>query len=396
MRASSRLRRVDLLESAASGIRTRRLRSALSAAGVALGIAALVAVLGISESSKADLLAQLDRLGTNLLTVSPGQTFAGADATLPKEAVGMIELIGPVQSVSATAKLEVSVRRTDLVPKAETGGIAVRASDVDLLEALNGKVAKGTFLNAANSRYPAVVLGSVAAERLGIGRADGSVAVWLGERWFVVVGILEPLPLAPEIDRSAIVGHQAATLLFEADGSPTTIYVRAIPEAVDDVRRVLAATANPAHPEEVQVSRPSDALEARAAAKSAFTALFLGLGAVALLVGGVGIANVMVITVLERRWEVGLRRALGATRRDIRRQFLYESLILSGLGGVTGAVVGALVAAVYAVSRGWPVAVPAAALAGAAGAALAIGGLAGLYPAIRAAQLPPSDALRTT
>ncbi len=395
MRQPTRLRRRDLLQAAAHGLKTRRLRSTLSATGVAIGIAAMVAVLGISESSKAELLAQLDRLGTNLLTVSPGQTFAGADAKLPKEAAEMIRRIGPVEAVSATTKLEATVRRTDLIPRPETGGIAVRAADANLLGTLKGRVAKGTFLNRANGRYPAVVLGSVAAERLGIGRADGSVSVWLGDRWFVVIGILDPLPLAPEIDRSALVGQQAAASIFEADGSPSTIYVRALPESVEDVRRVLAATANPAHPEEVQVSRPSDALAARAAAKSAFTALFLGLGAVALVVGGVGIANVMVVAVLERRSEVGLRRALGATRTDIRRHFLYESLILAGAGGVAGVAAGALVAAIYAAGRGWPVSIPPLAVAGGAASALVIGALAGLYPALRAAKLAPSEALRS-
>jgi putative ABC transport system permease protein len=237
------------------------------------------------------------------------------------------------------------------------------------------------------------VLGSKAAERLGIDRPG--VAVWLGERWFTVVGILDPVELAPDLDSAALIGLPIAKELFEADGSASTIYVRADPDDIDDVRGVLGATANPEHPEEVDVSRPSDALEARAAAKTAFTSLFLGLGAVALLVGGVGIANVMVISVLERRSEIGLRRALGATRGHIRLQFLTESLILAGLGGAVGVVLGTIITVGYASNRGWDAVVPWYVPAGGVAAALAIGAVAGLYPAMRAARLAPTEALRT-
>ena len=393
--APSRLHPRDVLRVGGVGLRTRRLRASLSAAGVAIGIAAMVAVLGLSGSSRADLLSQLDELGTNLVTVAPGQTFTGEDATLPREAVGMIARIGPVQAVSATADVEATVRKTDRIPAGETGGIGVKAADTHLLHTLGATVARGAFLNAATASHPVVALGAVAAERLGVDRADGSVQVWLGEQWFTVVAILDPVPLAPEIDRSALVGFPAAARLLGHDGAPGKVYLRADPAAVDDVRAVLAATANPASPDEVQVSRPSDALAARAAASDAFTGLFLGLGAVALLVGGVGIANVMVISVLERRPEVGLRRALGATRRHVAVQFLTESLLLSAVGGVAGVVLGTLVAAVYASSRSWAVVVPVVGVVGGVGAALLIGAVAGLYPALRAARLSPTEALRT-
>jgi putative ABC transport system permease protein len=377
------------------GLRTRRLRTGLSGLGIAIGIAAMVAVLGISASSRADLLAQLDELGTNLLTVSPGQTLFGENASLPKESVGMIGRIGPVESVSATGNVSAIIRRSDLISSQQSGGLAVRAARTDLLGVLGGRVRSGRFLDAATERYPAVVLGSVAAERLGIRTADPSVLVLVGDQWFTVVGILDPVPLAPEVDRSAMIGFPVAESLLGFSGNPTTIYTRSAEDQVEAVRDVLPATANPANPEEVKVSRPSDALEAKAATKKALTALLLGLGAVALLVGGVGIANVMVISVLERRSEIGLRRALGATRRQIRGQFLSESLLLSVLGGVAGAGLGGAVTWAYASSREWTVVVPPVSLAGALGAALAIGGVAGLYPAIRAARLAPTDALRS-
>ena len=385
----------DVLRVGSVGLRTRRLRTGLSGLGIAIGIAAMVAVLGISASSKADLLAQLDRLGTNLLTVSPGQTLFGEDASLPEESVGMIGRIGPVEAVSATGTVSASIRRSDLISPQQTGGIAVQAARTDLLAVLGGAVRSGRFLDAATERYPAVVLGAVAAERLGIDRADPSIVVLIGDQWFSVVGILEPIPLAPEIDRSALVGFPVAESLLGFDGSPTTVYTRSAEEWVEEVRDVLPATANPANPEEVKVSRPSDALAAQAATKTAFTALLLGLGGVALVVGGVGIANVMVISVLERRPEIGLRRALGGTRGQIRAQFLSEALLLSALGGVTGALLGAAVTWAYASGRAWTVVVPPVSLGAAVGAALVIGAVAGLYPAVRAARLAPTDALRS-
>ena len=391
----TRLRPRDLFGVAGAGLRVRKLRATLSAVGIAIGIAAMVAVTSISASSKADLLADLDRLGTNLLTVAPGETLFGQDAKLPPEAVGMVRRIGPVNAVSATAALDVAVYRSDRIPENQTGGIAVQAASTDLLATLQGRMRSGTFLNEATARYPAVVLGSVAAERLGVDRADGSVRVWLGGRWFSVVGILEPLPLAPEVDRSALIGFPVAASVFHHDSSPSTVYVRTTPDQVDAVRGVLGRTANPRNPEEVRVSRPSDALAARAAADEAFTALLLGLGGVALLVGGVGIANVMVVSVLERRSEIGLRRALGATRGHIRLQFLSEALLLSALGGLAGVTAGAVVTAAYALSRSWTTVVPPVAVAGGVLGAVTVGALAGLWPAMRAARLSPTDALRT-
>jgi putative ABC transport system permease protein len=396
MELTSRLLPADVVRVGSIGLRTRRLRAALSALGIAIGIASMVAVLGISQSSKADLLAQLDRLGTNLLTITPGQSLRGEAATLPLTAPRMVARVGAVEQVASEGATEATLRRTNYIPAAQTNGISVRAADPNLLANLNGTVAKGVFLHDANIRYPAIVLGSVTAERLAIRRLEAGPMVYVGGRWFSVVGILDPLPLAPDIDRSALIGYPIAEELLGANRDATTIHVRTDPETIDDTRTLLPATANPENPEEVQVSRPSDVLEARAAAETAYTSLFLGLGAVALLVGGVGIANVMVISVLERRSEVGLRRALGATRRHIAVQFLAESVLLSGLGGLGGIALGATIAVAYATSRGWSAVVPPAALAGGLAVALGVGAAAGLYPALRAARLSPTEALRTT
>ncbi|MEV0390552.1 FtsX-like permease family protein [Nonomuraea sp. NPDC050643] len=383
----------DVLRVGAAGLRARPARVILSALGIAIGIATMIAVIGISSSSREELLRRLDRLGTNLLTVAPGQTMFGEEARLPAGALAMVERIRPVRTAAATGAVEATVRRTHHIPETVTGGIAVQAASTGLLTTLEGAVVAGTWLNEATARRPAVVLGATAARRLGLARTG--VQVWMGGRWFTVIGILGPMPLAPEIERSALVGFPAAARLLGFDGSPTTIYERSSDETVEQVREVLPRTVNPENPDEVAVSRPSDALAAKAAAAGAFTGLLLGLGAVALLVGGVGVANTMVISVLERRREIGLRRSLGATRGQVRIQFLAESLLLSALGGVVGAALGAAATLAYALSRGWPPVVPPWALGGAVAAALLIGTAAGIYPAMRAARLSPTVALAT-
>ncbi|ROT27974.1 ABC transporter permease [Micromonospora sp. HM5-17] len=392
----ARLRPRDVVRVGGVGLRTRPLRAFLSALGIAIGIAAMVSVVGISSSSRAELDRMLDALGTNLLTVAPGNTLMGDAAQLPKESVAMIGRIGPVEQVSATGLVaDAKVYRTDRIPAAESGGIGVRAARLDLLETVGATIAHGTWLNEATARYPAVVLGATAAKRLGIGAPGPDVQVYLGGRWFTVIGILAPAPLAPELDLSALIGWEAGQTYLDFDGHPTTVYTRSAEYAVQAVQAVLGATANPEAPNEVQVSRPSDALAAQQATDEAFTGLLLGLGAVALLVGGVGVANTMVISVLERRAEIGLRRSLGATRGQVRIQFLAESLLLSALGGVGGVLIGIGVTAGYALSRDWPPVVPGWAMAGGVGATLLIGAFAGLYPAIRAARLAPTEALTT-
>ncbi len=382
------------------GLRARKLRTGLSGLGIAIGIAAAVAVLGISASSRANLLAQLGAEG-NLVTVTAGQTFDGSPASLPLTAQPMIARIPPVESVTAIGYVPgATVRRTAAIPAIDSGGISVYAAQPGLLGTLGAGnkqgVAAGTFLNAATARYPAVVLGAVAAQTLGIGQVGPATQVYLDGRYFAVIGILRPVPLVPALDEAALVGFPAADALLGLDGSPTQIYLRAAPDQVQPVVSVLPFTANPAQPEAVQVSLPSSILAARAAARTAYAGLFLGLGAVAVLVGGVGIANIMVIAVLERRAEIGLRRALGATRRRVGLQFLTESVLLSALGGAAGVLAGAAATAGYALASGQPAVVPAVSVAVGLGIALGTGALAGVYPAARAARLPPAEALRAT
>ena len=389
------LRPGDLARVASVGLRTRRLRAGLSALGIAIGVAAIVAVLGLSSSSKAGLLAEIDKLGTNLLTVTTGQTLLGGTAELPLAAPGMIGRIGPVTEVADTGSTTANVYRSPLINAVNTNALSVQASTLGLLPVVGSTVAQGSYLNAATAQEPVCVLGAQAAQLLGIDRVYPGERVWLGGMWFYVTGILTSATLAPEIDSSVLVGFPAAEKYLGLDGHPTTIYIRTITSQTAAVQSVLAATANPESPNEVDVSQPSEVLTARADAQGALNGLFLGLGAVSLLVGAVGVANIMIISVLERRSEIGLRRALGATKGHIRIQFLGEAILLALLGGLAGVVLGVVATAVYAHTKHWATVIPTLAWAGGLAAAFAIGAVAGLLPAIRAARLSPTDALRT-
>ena len=388
----SRLRLSDVLRLGGTGIKARPTRAFLSALGIAIGIAAMIAVVGISASSRAQLTAQLDSLGTNLLTTTAGQDLFGNSSSLPQDTVGRVRLIDKVESASSTGVVKNSlVYRTPLIDRNASGGITTMAADLSLLDVVAGQIDRGTWLNEATSQYPATVLGQTAARRLGV--VTPGTKVWLGGHWFTVVGILKPVVLAPELDNAALVGQGVATSLLGHDGNPTTVYTRSEDSAVNQVRDLLAPSISPQAPNEVKVSRPSDALEAKNAADQAFTSLLLGVGSIALLVGGIGVANTMIISVLERRREIGLRRSLGAMRGHILVQFMAEALLLSTLGGTLGCILGIGVTAGMASANGWPFSLPVIAVAGGLGATIVIGALAGVYPAVRAARTPPTAAL---
>jgi putative ABC transport system permease protein len=400
-----RLRLDDGLRVASVGLRSRPLRAALSALGIAIGTAAIVGVLGLSASSQAGLIAEINQLGTNMLTVEAGQSFTGGTANLPLEAPARITLLDNVQQVAHTGLMKnEKVYRNSMIPAANTRGIEVRTTSLNLLSVLGTGVARGDWLNDGTATEPVAVLGSVAARQLGIDRVLPDQRIWLGGQWFNVAGMLNASPLAPDIDASALVGYPAAQRYLgyvslvggeEKAGPPSSIYVRAATGHEAVVQSLLAQTANPEAPYEVNVSQPSDVLTARAAAAGAFNSLFLGLGVVALIVGAVGVANIMIISVLERRSEIGLRRALGATRNQIRTQFLAESILLAVIGGVGGVLAGAAATAVYASSKGWAIVIPVEAWFGGIASAILIGAFAGLMPAVRASRMPPTVALRT-
>jgi putative ABC transport system permease protein len=399
-----RMRPADLARLSAVGMRTRKLRAALSALGIAIGVAAIVAVLGLSSSSQAGLLNEISRLGTNLLTVANGQTFSGDTAELPVAAPGMITRIGPVTAVDDTGAVSNAYAyRSPLIPEINTNALSVQATSLDLPHTVGTSIAQGRYLNAATAQEPIAVLGAAAAGRLGIDRIYSGERIWVATgtdpanptsgQWFYLVGVLHPAVLAPEIDTSVLIGYPAAEEYLGFDGHPSEIYLRAHTDQVNAVHDILADTANPEYPNEVTVAQPSDVLVAQADAKGALNSLFLGLGAVSLLVGAIGVGNVMLIGVLERRSEIGLRRALGATKGHIRIQFLTEAMLLALLGGAVGVALGAAATAVYAHTQHWATVIPPLAWAGGLASALAIGVIAGLLPAIRAARMSPTQAL---
>jgi len=394
--APARLRPGDLAGLATVGLRTRKLRASLSALGIAIGTAAIVAVLGLAQSSQAGLLAEIARLGTNLLTVTNGQNLTGGTAELPGAAPGMIGRLPGVTAVQYTGTVSgATAYRSPLIPSIETNALTVAASSLGLPAVAGTSVAQGSYLTAATAGEPVAVLGSETAQLMGIDRIWPGERIWVGGMWFYLAGVLNPAALAPQIDTSVLVGFPAAERYLGLDGHPSEIYVRTVntQAATSAVDNLLGAQANPENPSAVDVSQPSDALTAQADAAGAFDTLFLGLGAVALLVGAVGVANIMIISVLERRQEIGLRRALGATKGQIRAQFLAEAILLALAGGAAGDIAGAAATAVYAHAKGWAVVIPPEAWAGGLAAALLIGALAGLLPAIRAARLSPTRAL---
>ncbi|WP_426505566.1 ABC transporter permease [Dactylosporangium sp. McL0621] len=392
-----RLTPLDLLALGALGIRIRKVRAALSALGISIGIATMIVVTGIPASSERALMDQLTRLGTNLLQAVPAPQQNGEDTAFPAESVAMVGRIWPVTSVTAVANTHAVVRRSDLIDPRDGSGLTVLASRPDLLETLDATVRSGRFLDAVSTTFPTVVLGSVAAKRLGFPAVPPGPPpqVVIGNVWYSVIGILNPTPLSPDIDRSVLVGWDSARAWLGFEGRPTVIYVRAREPSIEAVRGVLPPTISPGRPSAVLVTRPSDALAAKRATEHTFSALFLGLALVALVVGGIGVANTMVISVLERRCEIGLRRALGASRGQIRGQFLTESVLLAGLGGVSGCVLGLAGTTAYALAHHWPVVIPALAVPAALGGAVVVGAVAGAYPSMRAARMTPTAALNS-
>ncbi len=349
-----KLRTRDLFFVALYGVRARKGRATLTSIGIGIGIAAIVAVSGISASGRADLLSTLESLGTNLVKASPQAGFFGTQEDLPKGVLGMVERIGPVEEVTSTTQTDLLVRRSNFISEFEGGGISTIITSAELLDVIGGNLVEGRFITPGLSNIPVTVLGSVTAERLGITNLSTPTKILIDNEWFG----------------------------------------RANPTFIEDVVEVLAPSMNPENPDQVEVTRPSDALEAQQAAEEAFTNLLLGLGSVALLVGGVAIANVMVMSVLERRMEIGVRRSIGATRREIRYQFLLESIVLSGIGGLVGVGLGTFITLAYTNYTDIVFSIPIWQILGAVFLALLIGAISGVYPAIKASKIQPAEAVR--
>ena len=392
--SKNKLRTRDLFFVAVYGVKARKGRAALTSIGIGIGIAAIVAVSGIAASGSADLLSTLESLGTNLVKASPQAGFFGTQEELPEGVIGMVERIGPVEEVTSTTQTDLLVRRSNFISEFEGGGISTIVTSSELLNVIGGKLSEGRFITDGLADLPVTVLGSVTAKRLGITNLSKPTKILIDDEWFGVIGIVEELKIHPDLDRSVFIGYGAAKKLFDINEEPTTIYLRANPTFIEDVVEVIAPSMNPENPDQVEVSRPSDALEAQQAVEASFTNLLLGLGSVALLVGGVAIANVMVMSVLERRMEIGVRRSIGATRREIRYQFLLESIVLSGIGGLVGVMLGSLITLAYTNYTNIVFSIPVWQILGAVVLALLIGAISGVYPAIKASKIQPAEAVR--
>lgn len=383
------------------GIRCRPARAALSAVGVALGVAILVLVVAIPAGGQADLERRLTDLGTDVLKVAVNQVSNGgdgaaaSDAGLPVEAAAMVRRVGPVRAAAAAGAVDRRVKRTEFADPNDTAAITVLATEPALLDTVHARMARGRFLDRVDDGLPTLVLGADAAGWLGLSDSDvgDRQRVLVGDRWMAVIGVLAPTPLTPELGQAALVSAETAHRLLGYDRHPDGVYLRAVESKLGAVAAVLPSTVDPALPGLVSVSRPSAALAAKLTTRATFSGLFLGLAGVALLVGGIGIANTMVVSVLERRREIGLRRALGARQADIRRQFVLEAILLSSIGGVVGALLGAAGGFAYSGWRGWPVQIPLPVTAAGVGGAVLVGALAGLYPAVRASLVSPTTAL---
>ena len=387
----------DSIRTALIGPRSRKMRTALSALGVAVGIAALTAITGIAASNQAQLLAELDELGANMIMVQPGYGPDSKPVALPDTAAGMIERVKGVEQVGVLEKVPdgTGVYRNDLMPKSQGNGLTAYAASPEFLSSVEGSVAKGSWFDETDRSLPVTVLGAAAAARMGI--TETGVRVWIGERWYTVIGILDSAGLAESIDASAFLGDRWAAEHVSAKGDDTiaSIYVRMADGGTGEkVREAIARAANPGSPY-VQVTGLGDLAGARETADDSLSGLAVGLAAIALLVGGIGIANTMVVAVLERRGEIGLRRALGARPGQIAGQFVAEAIVLGGLGGIAGVVCGALAVVAYAAIQGQSATIPVLVLVGGPIVALAVGVIAGLYPAVSAARLSPTTALRT-
>ncbi len=393
-----RLTAIDVLQLATLGLRSRPLRAVLSTLGIAIGMATLVLVVAIPRSSNAALLARLAALGSNLVEAE-AEPQPNLPVSFPADAAAMAARIPSVTASAQLGNTSAVVRRSSLINPQQTVGLNVLASSPNLLAVVSGSMYRGRFLQPSTEGFPVAVLGYQAAGSLGIVHASTPSQperVVIGTRLFTVIGITAPMPVTSDLDWAVFLGWDAARSDLHWGGRASIVYVRAPDRRLSAVSNLLGPTLYPQDPGFVNVSQPSDALAAKRAAQATSSGLLIGLAAVSLLVGGVGIANTMFVAVLERRPEIGLRRALGATRRQIRLQFLGEAVTLSALGGIAGTTIGLLGAAAYALWEHWPVVLPLPVVAASVGGAVCVGAVAGLNPAIRAARLPPTEALAST
>ena len=388
----------DLVGVAFSGLVARKMRTALLLLGPMIGVAAIIAAVGLTDSAKGDLKRKVAELGTNLIEATAASSFGTSDPTLPEDAVERARTVVDVESVSAVVELtNVVVTPYEAVREFfETVPVPVLAADDALPAVLEVPLVSGRWIDEFDE-----VSGARSAV-IGIGLArefevlPGEVrSIVLGDHEYAVVGVLDSVELEPAFDNAVFIPFSAADEDFVADDIlQNKLYVRAREGTEDTTAEALKVAVNLGGPDEISTELKSEALELASQSDRQLQLIVVAMGLLAIVVGGIGIANVMSISVIQRSAEIGIRRALGHTRGTIAAQFLLEAVVVGVLGGILGVAVGVAAIGVGVVAAGWvftlqPILVP-------AGIAIAvvISVFAGLSPAVRAARLEPLETLR--
>jgi macrolide transport system ATP-binding/permease protein len=395
----------DLISESIAGIFARPGRTALTVLGTVLGISALVATLGVARTAGNQIVGRFDELAATSVVVTNERGFfggGGARVAIPADAEQRLTRLNGVVAAGAFGSVDVAgalVRSVPIPdPLAQTEfQMTVYASSPGLLEAVRGELITGRFFDSGHSERgdQVVVLGIGAAQRLNVTRVDQQPVVFIGQSPYVVIGILGDVGRQPALLNGLIIPEGTARRIYQYP-SASTVQIEVEIGAATLIAEQAPIALHPDEPALLQVQKPPEPDDLRSDVEGDVNALFLVLGGVSLLVGAIGIANVTLVSVLERVGEIGLRRALGAARRHIAAQFLVESTVMGLVGGVIGASLGTLVVVGISAARTWtPVLDPWMPLA-----APIIGGvtglLAGLYPALRAARLEPVEALRSS
>jgi putative ABC transport system permease protein len=387
----------ELLGVAWNGLSARKIRTALIMLGPIVGVAAMVGAVGLTESAKGDLKAKLAALGTNLITVEAGGTFGQQNPTMPKDAVHRVKQLQSVTRASAVGEVSgvLTIPHAGAEKYYEAFPVPVLAADDALPGALEVKMQSGRWLRESDrlNHARAAVIGEGLAKEYGV--IPGEIrTLRLNNVDYGIVGVLSSVALDPSLDNAVFVTQWGAKHDFGTEGKPTKLYVRAATGETEATSKAIPTAINLGGPDQVSTKIPSDALAASAQADETLqqTAVFAGI--LALAVGGIGIANVMSISVIQRSTEIGIRRALGHTRSTIALQFLLEALFIGILGGLAGVFVG--VAVVYLVSAfaGWTVVIDYGRMPLWVGLAVGVSVAAGLYPSGKAARLEPLETLR--
>ncbi len=393
---------IDLLGTATAGLWARPSRTLLILLGPIIGVGAIVSAIGLTESAKGDIRATLDDLGTNLVTVQASSGFQGQQGLprLPEEAAERLKRIPLLESSAVVTELpghqvlphQAAEEAFEVLP------VSLRVADEDLPGVLEVDMAWGRWLNGWDDRsgHRTVILGADTAEQFAVLPGE-TRTILIDGRKYGVAGVLDEVVLVPAYNLSVFISQTAAEDDFGDDGGPTEAVLRVaegttLRESDADFLNTAITYGGPGGIDPPTV--PTDELEATAAVDETLRSVVLLMGGLALLVGGLGIANVMSISVLQRSAEIGIRRAVGHTRARIAAQFLSEAAAVGVLGGLLGSAVGAAVVAIGADFQDWTIVLPLAVLAGAAGLSVLVALVAGLIPALKAARLEPLETLR--